>query len=263
VIDPMNLDSRFDRVYLRQELWPLLEARWPGAAVAVSRSACHVAEAQDLLDAAAARALRPLRDGAALSVTGLRALAPADQAATLRYWIATRTATPPSATRLAEALRQMIHAQDDHLPAVVWGDHALRRYRDRLFLTAAMPPRIDELRAWRYESAPVLALGAGLGRLHWSEQRGGLDSARLPAVLDVRRRRGGETLRPQRRARTQSVQHLCQSLGVLPWLRDALPLVYAGDELIAVGDLWQDARWCVPEDMPGAACVWQDAPSLT
>jgi len=51
-------------------------------------------------------------------------------------------------------------------------------------------------------------------------------------------------------------------LGVLPWLRDALPMVYAGKELIAVGDLWQDARWCVPAPAPGFACRWRDAPIL-
>jgi hypothetical protein len=41
-----------------------------------------------------------------------------------------------------------------------------------------------------------------------------------------------------------------------------LPMVYAGKELIAVGDLWQDARWCVPAPAPGFACRWMDAPIL-
>ena len=262
-IDPMNLDPRFDRVYLRQHLWPLLEERWPGAAVALSRSARHAAEAQELLDGAASRTVRALRDGEALSVTGLRALAPGERVNAVRHWIAAREVTPPSTARLAEALRQMIHAHADHVPEVAWGEHALRRYRDRLFLTAARPPRIASLREWHVAADSVFALGEGLGLLTWTPQTGGLDRARLPPTLSVRRRRGGETLRPQRRARTQSVQHLCQSLGVLPWMRDALPLLYAGDQLIAVGDVWQDARWCVADGALGAGCVWQDSPQLT
>ena len=263
VTDPMNLDPRFDRVYLRQRLWPLLEERWPGAAIALSRSARHAAEAQELLDVAASQTVRALRDGGALSVTGLRALAPGEQVNAVRHWISARAVAPPPTARLVEALRQMIHAHADHLPEVAWGEHALRRYRDRLFLTAAHPPRIDARREWHFESEPVFDLGEGLGRLSWAPQNGGLDLARLPPTLGVRRRRGGETLRPQRRARTQSVQHLCQSLGVLPWMRDALPLLYAGDELIAVGDLWQDARWCVANGATGAGCVWQDSPLMT
>jgi tRNA(Ile)-lysidine synthase len=262
VPDPMNDDMRFDRVYLRRHLWPVIEARWPGAAIAVSRTAGHVAEAQGLLDRAAARAVDLLRDGNALSVAGLRALSSPEQVNTLRYWIGANAAAPPSTARLNEALRQIIGADADHQPAVIWGGHALRRYRNRLFLTPASPPALKENREWPVADDPSLDLGGELGVLRWSPQIGGLDGARLPDTLSVRPRRGGETLKVQRHARTQSLQHLCQSLGVLPWMRDALPLVYAGHELIAVGDLWQDARWCVAPGAPGFVCAWRGAPIL-
>jgi tRNA(Ile)-lysidine synthase len=78
----------------------------------------------------------------------------------------------------------------------------------------------------------------------------------------VRRREGGETLKPARSAKTQTVQHLCQSQGVLPWMRDALPLVFAGDELIAVADLWVEARWRAAPDAPGLKVAWNNAPIL-
>ena len=51
--DPMNDAARFDRVYLRTEVWPLLERRWPGAATALTRAAAHLADAQALLDESA------------------------------------------------------------------------------------------------------------------------------------------------------------------------------------------------------------------
>jgi tRNA(Ile)-lysidine synthase len=263
VADPMNLDMRFDRAYLRRQLWPLIEERWPGAAGALSRTARHFADAQELLDQSAAVAVQKLRDGTALSVTGLRALSPTEQLNVLRYWIAARQVQPPSTARLTEALRQMIAAAADHLPVIMWGEHALRRYRDRLFLTMARPPRVGEPREWLFAPGVRLNLGSELGTLQWSPQIGGLDADRLPDRVVVRQRRGGETLKPQRRARTTSVQHLCQSLGVLPWMRDALPLVYAGNDLIAVGDLWQDARWRVAAGAPGVGCDWHDAPILT
>jgi tRNA(Ile)-lysidine synthase len=240
----------------------VIEARWPGAAIAVSRTAGHVAEAQGLLDRAAAQAVDLLRDGEALSVAGLRALSAPEQVNTLRYWIATHAAPPPSTARLIEAVRQIIAADADHLPAVIWGEHALRRYRNRLFLTPASPPALKEHREWPVAGGSSLDLGGELGVLQWSPQPGGLDAARLPDTLMVRRRRGGETLRVHRHGRTQSLQHLCQSLGVLPWMRDALPLVYAGLDLIAVGDLWQDARWCVAAGAPGFGCTWRGAPIL-
>ena len=263
VSDPMNLDMRFDRAYLRRQLWPLIEERWPGAAIALSRTARHFADAQELLDQSAQLAVQKLCDGTTLSVTGLRALSSTEQLNVLRYWIAANEVQPPSTARLTEALRQSLAADVDHLPVIMWGEHALRRYRDRLFLTMAHPPRVGEQREWSLAAGVQLNLGRELGTLQWSPQIGGLDADRLPDMVVVRQRRGGETLKPQRRARTQSVQHLCQSVGVLPWMRDALPLVYAGNDLIAVGDLWLDARWCVAAGAPGVGCDWQDAPILT
>jgi tRNA(Ile)-lysidine synthase len=75
-------------------------------------------------------------------------------------------------------------------------------------------------------------------------------------------REGGEALKLRHSASTRSVQHLCQEFGVLPWMRDALPFVYAGDELIGIGDLWLDARWCVAGGERGLAFEWAGAPNL-
>jgi tRNA(Ile)-lysidine synthase len=156
----------------------------------------------------------------------------------------------------------MLEAQPDHLPSIVWGNHALRRYRQRLFLTQAHPPRLEGVRRWHVEAGSAIDLAPGLGTLRWIAQRGGIDAERLPDTVIVRSRDGGETLKPAACARTHSVQHLCQSHGVLPWLRDALPFVFAGDALIAIADLWLDARWCVPQSMSGCAIVWEQAPIL-
>jgi tRNA(Ile)-lysidine synthase len=260
--DPMNENMRFDRSYLRSRVWPEIAARWRGAGIALSRAAQHMAEAHVLLDDAAAADASRLRDGDALSVPGLRALSRERRINALRFWLREAGVEPPPTARLNEALRQVFAAQDDHLPVVAWGESALRRYRQRIFLTPSSPAVLVGTRLWACAPRASVDLGANLGALHWSTQNGGIDARRLPEELSVRRRDGGETLKPGPRARTQSLQHLCQSLGVLPWMRDALPLVYAGEALVAVGDLWLDARWCVPAALPGLGIEWRDAPII-
>jgi tRNA(Ile)-lysidine synthase len=237
--DPMNHDPRFDRSYLRNTVWPLIEERWPGAAAALARSSRHIADAQELLEGSAAVAVERL------------------------HWLSAAGVAAPPASRLSEALRQVLTADADHLPAVEWGEFALRRYQDRLFVSAAQVPAIGAPLEWRTAAESRLELGRGLGTLCWVPQRGGLDSRRLPDTLLVRRRSGGESLKIGARAKTQSVQHLCQAMGVLPWMRDALPLIYANENLVAIGDIWQDARWRAARDEPGFACRWEDAPNLT
>src|SRR3984957_20510359 len=168
--DPMNQDLRFDRNYLRRRVWPLIEARWPGVAAVLSRTARHAAEAQELLDVAAADQVTRLRDGDALSLPRLRALKPTERINVLRLWLRASDVEPPSTARLTEALRQMLDAKADHLPAIVWGDHALRRYRQRVFLTPAVTPRLEGGHRWAVARGAVLDLGAGLGQLRWVEQ---------------------------------------------------------------------------------------------
>ena len=259
--DPMNEDLRFDRVHLRRAIWPTLAKRWPGAGIALSRAASHLAEAQLLLDIAARADVARLRDGDELSVQGLRCLTPLQRANAVRLWLSEKGLEPPSTARLAEALRQILDAEEDQQPAIVWGGKALRRYRQRMFATDADPPRLQS-QPWAARLGASIDLGPQLGRLTWIAQIGGIAPQRLPATLEVRRRTGGETLKPAPSAKTQSVQHLCQSWGVLPWMRDALPLVYAGDELIAIADMWADARWRAP-GAPGLQIEWSGAPSVT
>ena len=102
----------------------------------------------------------------------------------VRWWISAKGLEPPSAARLDEGLRQILEADEDHQPTVLWSDHALRRYRQRMFVTRAEPPRIQEVR-WETKSGASIALGLGLGSLIWVPQLGGIDAARLPPLQVV------------------------------------------------------------------------------
>ena len=56
--------------------------------------------------------------------------------------------------------------------------------------------------------------------------------------LELRWRSGGERCRPVDRDRSTSLKKLLQERQVPPWWRDRVPLLYLGEELLAVGNLW-------------------------
>jgi len=87
----------------------------------------------------------------------------------------------------------------------------------------------------------------------------GLSGPVVEQGLQVRTRRGGEELKPAGRTPTKKLKKLLQDEGVVPWMRDRLPLVFAGEELVAVADLWLAAE-AVSE--PGTAVHWDDRPEL-
>ena len=76
----------------------------------------------------------------------------------------------------------------------------------------------------------------------------------------MRARQGGERIRPGDRAHTTPVKHLLQALGVPPWERGLLPLVYLDERLVAVADLVVDGDFAARADEAGLRLAWRRLP---
>jgi tRNA(Ile)-lysidine synthase len=87
----------------------------------------------------------------------------------------------------------------------------------------------------------------------------GLADAIVASGLEIRYRRGGEELKLTDQSHTKKLKKLLQDAGVVPWMRDRLPLVYANDELVAVADLWLAAD---AVSKPGTAIIWKNRPPI-
>jgi tRNA(Ile)-lysidine synthase len=99
-----------------------------------------------------------------------------------------------------------------------------------------------------------------MGVLHLAPvTTGGIDPAFAKDGLSVRYRRGGEEIRLQGRNCTHKLKKLLQQDGIFPWMRDRLPLLYAGDKLVAVADLWIAAE-CIAQH--GLEVRWGGRPPL-
>lgn len=249
--DPMNADPRFDRVYMRREVLPRLGARWPGAARALARSARHAQEAQQLLNALARADLEAAADGPDLIAAVLRRLTPARRHNLLRLWITRRGGRVPGTRQLHEIAGPVLAARADAQPRVEWQGGGVRRHAGRLLWQprecAAMagddasPASIE---SWHWRTTPLVWLPGVRGRLEIrADESGGLDLARLPDRLAVRWRTGGERLRPRVGGPSRTVKALLQAARIAPWERASLPLLYAGEQLIAVADHWVDAQF--------------------
>ncbi|HSP01681.1 MAG TPA: tRNA lysidine(34) synthetase TilS, partial [Thioalkalivibrio sp.] len=86
--DNSNLDARFDRNLLRQQVMPLLRARWQGVDETLARAAAHQAEGLGLLGDLARQDLEQIRGElpGTLSVSELTGLRPARIRNVLRFW---------------------------------------------------------------------------------------------------------------------------------------------------------------------------------
>ena len=260
--DPSNADPRFDRNYLRLEVLPALRARWPAAARTAGRVAAQAADALDLEAEVAAAGLATVTAGETLLLEALRPLSAARQRVLMRAWLRSRGLAPPSAATLESLRRDMQAADGNRIPQTSWPGGAVRRYRGRLYAA----PAATEAAPWRggqWTTHAGFELGA-FGRLELVAATGqGLSRERLPAALTVGPRPAGALFRPAGSAHHRELRKWLQERGVLPWLRDVLPCVLFGDELVAVADLGCGGSLAAAPGEPSWRIEWRGRPALT
>jgi tRNA(Ile)-lysidine synthase len=261
--DPANRDERMDRNYLRRIVLPALVQRWPAAHVSVARSAGLCAEAATLLADLAARDLGAVMRRGQVLVPALRSLPDPRQRNLLRQLCRQAFGSVPNEARLREGLAQLLRAAADRSPIMVWPGGEIRRYRDRLYLLPTGWNRQQDALRGVLQPGAALDLGAPRGRLRLvSAKTGGIAAALLRAGLQVRFRQGGERLRPAGQAHHRELKTLLQERGVVPWMREHVPLLVAGERIVAVADLWVAAEYAAPAGEPAYRVRWDRHPAL-
>jgi tRNA(Ile)-lysidine synthase len=250
--DPANLDPRHDRNALRHQVLPLLRERWPRAERALAASARLLQEDAALIDQLAAQSLAQVQglDPRTLSLPALRALPEALIRHVVRRWLDVLGMPAPPASILRLLGPQLLDVAADREPRLRWAQVELRRYRDLLYAGPLRAAAGDWSVDW--DGSTPLPLPHG-GFLELSPA-----GSRLP-LMQVGSRRGGERIRlPGRPSRT--LRNLLQELGVPPWERERLPLLFAADnELLAAGDLLISTRLEQLLDASGLGLRWLPA----
>lgn len=254
VEDPSNLDTRFDRNFIRTHIMPRLGERWPAAAAAMARAAQNLYQDATLLTEIAQDDLGTCcRDDGALSITAMSQLSPARRRNLLRHWLTRCGFAAPSLVHLQELERATAALRTRHA-RVAWPGVEVRRYRDALFALRSLPPVPASLDLPWDVTRPLQLPSLGL-ELQLREQRGcGLARARLAgADVRVRLRRGGECCRLSERGHTFELRKLFQEAAVPPWERVRTPLIHVDGQLAAVGDRWVCAPFAATAGEVGLA----------
>ena len=203
VEDESNANEALTRNFIRRNIGPLLEQKFPQWRRSLARAARHFAKKD------------------------------AGREDLLRQFLRSKGLQAPSEAKLAEMLKQLgsRSARIDH------DGMQLRLYRGTVHLVSDRGDSFEPVR-WRGERR--LALPGGELRFKRVRGRGIAEEHR---DLSVRPRSGGERLRPDPRRPRRTLKNLFQEAGVPAWERDRLPLLFSGNELVCVPGIGVEARW--------------------
>ncbi len=242
VQDPTNQSLDYDRNYLRHIVIPQLEQRWQGVQNTLARNATHCQQADTIISDIARQTLQTIVNNEGhLVISKLIAEDDAMQNLVLREWFVHHSLNLPSSAIIRRIKQEVIGARIDAQPCLPWlsdgKQYQLRRYRNLLCL---VPPKLpfDSSLVIPWDGQSVLELPANLGDIKAiSSETGGIDLQTWnSSTITIRFRNGREKCQLPGRTGHRELKAIFQELGIPPWERSSIPLVYLDDQLAAIGE---------------------------
>jgi tRNA(Ile)-lysidine synthase len=253
VDDDSNASDRHRRNALRRRVVPAIEEVFEGYPATVARAARHQAEAARLADDLAAIDAGDALAGDTLEHAVLVALPPHRARNLLRWFLRQHGLRPPSTARLTAMLDQLATPRLDARIRIAHDGAVLGVHRGRIAIHAdAPPPYRCEWRGEPYLELPhgrlafVATLGTGLAA-----------HAAGAGTLVVRPRSGGERLQPHADRPRRALKSWLHEAGMPSWQREAVPLLFDGDTLVAVPGIGVDVAFQARAGEPGWRLDWR------
>ncbi len=230
--DPSNQHLNHDRNFVRHEVIPLLEQRWPGVSKRLLLTHKAMTDARVLLERLADEYLgQYLAHPFVLQITSQLFAEPELFKLVIRRWIKQSGSPSMPVYRLESFCDQLMQADNDHKITVEWDGHLLRLYKQQLWLQTETEVLACPTRNWP-PGCNELDLGGDVGQLVLEGEANPTGEFSVGARINLE-----ENVISQG-AHHKSLKNLFQTAGIPPWLRDCIPLCKLDGELVAMGD------WC-------------------
>lgn len=252
--DESNDEIYFDRNFLRKQIIPQIDERWPHFKQMVSRSAELCSEQQSLIN----ELLEPIflelfsAQDESFDITSFATFSVSKQNALLRHWLTQLKQTMPSRQQLAEIINTVINARQDAQPQYKLNQKVIRRYAHKLFLT----DEFNETKEWKRAviTGETINLPDNLGTLNcqqlmngdyqfsWHSAHSTILLTLLPppaeTTIQIAFQYSGR-LHLNKNGSHRLIKHIWQQFDIPPWQRQRIPLIFYGEQLQAAMGLFE------------------------
>lgn len=223
--DDTNYDTTIERNFLRHDVIPTLEKRWPHFGMSVIRAARLCAEQQDVMNELLLEKLQVAQQEKCSDCFPLNILEDASaamQRALLRTWLQTLGKSLPSYEQLEQIRRQSLNVRSDSQLEINCQGYWVRYFQNALWVDDGAPEAISEVTI----SKPVTNFGEW-GSLRVPESLLAESERLTISCIHPKSRLG----KPGRNGRKKLIDWL-KERGLAPWLRQRMPVLQSGDHFI-------------------------------
>ena len=266
--DESNEDLSISRNFIRKKVIPNLKNdNWPEYKNSISYLSSKAKEANEILDEIAFLDLKRCASESLdrLSILKIKELSHARAMNVLFTWLGINTHLGVSNKITDQVYKSIVLASENSNPVVTFGKRGesgsfqIRRFNNFLrHLPLTETETLSNKKVWKWNTNNPLELPTGTLSMQLSLGKGISTQLTEPGI-SIKGRIGGERCKPEGRSKSQKLKKLFQEYGVPPWVRDRIPLVYVGDQLAAVSDLWVCDEFVAKKDERGIVLSWTDS----
>ena len=239
---------------------------WPEYKNSISYLSSKAKEANEILDEIAFLDLKRCASESLdrLSILKIKELSHARAMNVLFTWLGINTHLGVSNKITDQVYKSIVLAGENSNPVVTFGKRGesgsfqIRRFNNFLrHLPLTETETLSNKKVWKWNTNNPLELPTGTLSMQLSLGKGISTQLTEPGI-SIKGRIGGERCKPEGRSKSQKLKKLFQEYRVPPWVRDRIPLVYVGNQLAAVSDLWVCEEFVAKKDERGIVLSWAD-----
>lgn len=241
VEDESNINTDFDRNFVRHKVLPVVKERWPGATQAVSESAILLQQQQQLLDEYLELDLtivveQGFLEQPVVNMAKLVKLSNIKQQALLRRFCQINNIKTPNTGVMSQIVELVNDFRMDGAAVFNLGECELRQHGNKLYIVKPQVVFSEDISlALANNTNQMLPIGSLFTAIKVSSLSladFSLSYGNFSAKLQLNENSG-----------SKPVKQLLKQLACPPWLRSSVPLVFHQQQLIAVGNWYIDWRY--------------------
>jgi tRNA(Ile)-lysidine synthase len=238
VNDPTNLDTHYDRAWCRQDLWKVLQARYPKMQQAISRTSYLMQDAEQILQEVLIQDFSLCGDERQLALNQLLSLSEARRRQLLSFWMKGTHQYRPGFEMVERLLNEVIYAKPDATAALHWNDYYYVRFQgiiyrlDKQVYLAQQDSKIVSSSHISFNLNDNFQLASGKYKIETSQL--GLSVDLLGQLLNIENRIGGEKIHLHGRVGTWPLKKAIQEAQIFPWLRHTIQILSLDNVMLGV-----------------------------